>query len=133
VCVRAGDTKRHYEQFVVEAVAMDRLAARQSPQGTHIAAREWAREPVKLFATMYELTETVCRNYWCVLLFLFSVFPCCGCSCSAGFGEHWRLLRQRRLDQLVDVSEHTMVTRSWYGMALATSSLSILETYICSR
>jgi hypothetical protein len=130
--VCAGDTKRHYEQFVVEAVAMDRLAARQSPQGTHIAAREWAREPVKLFATMYELTETVCRNYWCVLLFLFSVFPCCGCFCLAGSGEHWPLLRHR-LGQLVDVSEHTTVTRSWYGMALATSALSILETYICSR
>jgi hypothetical protein len=67
----AGDTKRHYEQFVVEAVAMDRLAARQSPQGNYIAAREWSREPVKLFATMYELTETVCHNYWCVFLSIF--------------------------------------------------------------
>lgn len=40
----------------------------RSPEKSHIADREWAEDPVKLFANMYELTEALCHNYWCVLL-----------------------------------------------------------------
>lgn len=123
--MRAGDTKRHYEQFVVEALAMDRLAARQSPQRNHIAGREWSREPVKLFATMYELTEAVCHNYWCVntvLDFLFAFVRWLS-SGPLGAGVHPRLLTQR-LGQVVELPGGEV---DRLGMSLARSALSIME------
>ncbi|KAK4151502.1 hypothetical protein C8A00DRAFT_45313 [Chaetomidium leptoderma] len=58
------DIRRHYERFIVEAVALDRLSARRWPEKNHMAAKSWAEEPVKLFANMYELTEAICHNYW---------------------------------------------------------------------
>ncbi|KAK4105944.1 hypothetical protein N658DRAFT_504001 [Parathielavia hyrcaniae] len=59
-----GDTKLHYEHFIVDAIAMDRLSARQFPQKRHLTTMEWAQHLVKLFANMYELTEAICHNYW---------------------------------------------------------------------
>ena len=60
----AGETKDHYEHFIIEALALDRLSARQDPERNHISTREYAREPVKLFANMYELTDAICHNHW---------------------------------------------------------------------
>ncbi|KAK4044425.1 hypothetical protein C8A01DRAFT_31477 [Parachaetomium inaequale] len=57
-------TKRHYEEFIVEALALDRLSARRNPEKNHISTREYARDPVKLFANMYELTDAICHNHW---------------------------------------------------------------------
>ncbi|KAG7292711.1 hypothetical protein NEMBOFW57_002749 [Staphylotrichum longicolle] len=57
-------TRQHYKHFIVEALALDRRSAMRSPEKSHIADREWAEDPVKLFANMYELTEALCHNYW---------------------------------------------------------------------
>jgi hypothetical protein len=46
---------------------MDRRSSLQSPEKNHIADKEWAKNPVKLFANMFELTEALCHNYWYVL------------------------------------------------------------------
>ena len=62
----AGQTKDHYEHFIIEALASDRLSAREEPERSrnHISTREFAREPVKLIANMYELTDAICHNHW---------------------------------------------------------------------
>ncbi len=62
LATRAGDTRQHYEHFIIEALAMDRLTV--SPYQNHISTKEWADEPISLFATMFELTDTICHNYW---------------------------------------------------------------------
>ncbi|KAK3902589.1 hypothetical protein C8A05DRAFT_15366 [Staphylotrichum tortipilum] len=52
----------HYQHFVVRAIALDRLSARNNPEKNHIATRQWARDPVKLVAIMYDLTNTICHD-----------------------------------------------------------------------
>ncbi len=57
-----GETCHHYQHFVVDAVALDRVSARRHPEKNHMTTREWAGDPVKLFAIMYDVTDTVCHN-----------------------------------------------------------------------
>ncbi|KAJ4296174.1 hypothetical protein N0V88_004878 [Collariella sp. IMI 366227] len=57
-------SRNHYEHFIVEAVALDRIAERKEPQHYYIANKAWARDPVKLFGNMFELTDTLCYNWW---------------------------------------------------------------------
>lgn len=57
-----GDNRHHYRHFVVQALALDRVSARNQPWKNHITTRHWARDPVKLFAIMYDLTNTICHN-----------------------------------------------------------------------
>ncbi|KAL2137025.1 hypothetical protein VTI74DRAFT_10501 [Chaetomium olivicolor] len=57
-------TAQHYLRFVVEAVALDRVAARREPQPYQMANKEWSHDPVMLAANMYELTDAICHNFW---------------------------------------------------------------------
>ena len=70
----AGNTRQHYEHFIIEALAMDRRSSLRSPEKRHMADKEWSEDPVKLMANMYELTEALCHNYWYVL-FGFNLTP----------------------------------------------------------
>lgn len=65
----AENRRAHYENFVVEALALDRIAlADPHSTGTqHISDKGWAHVPETLFANMYELTDAICYNYWCVV------------------------------------------------------------------
>ncbi|KAK3300770.1 uncharacterized protein B0H64DRAFT_414574 [Chaetomium fimeti] len=57
-------TGLHYEHFIVDALAEDRLASRQRPRGNYLSTRAYAADPATLIANMYELTDAICHNYW---------------------------------------------------------------------
>ncbi|KAH6854155.1 hypothetical protein B0I37DRAFT_441193 [Chaetomium sp. MPI-CAGE-AT-0009] len=57
-------TLRHYEHFIVSALAEDRLSTRENPNRNHISTRAYAADPATLIANVYELTDAICHNYW---------------------------------------------------------------------
>ncbi|EAQ92899.1 predicted protein [Chaetomium globosum CBS 148.51] len=58
-------TRQHYELFMVNALAEDRLSTRQNPDDSdHLATKGFAAVPAMLIANMYELTDALCHNYW---------------------------------------------------------------------
>lgn len=62
----------HYQHFIIEATAMDRLCERErGPNKHHIANKAWSRHPTTLYTHMYELTDALCHNWW----YVFSSFP----------------------------------------------------------
>ena len=68
VGIIGNNTIAHYEEFIIEALALDRVSLRESenPNTHHIASEGWSHDPDMLLANMYELTESICYNYWCV-------------------------------------------------------------------
>ncbi len=47
-------------------MALDRLAEARAPHRHHIANKEWSRDEDTIYYYMYELTESICHNHWCV-------------------------------------------------------------------
>ncbi|KAL2016913.1 hypothetical protein VTK56DRAFT_2874 [Thermocarpiscus australiensis] len=57
--------EEHYEHFIIEAVAADRIDLEKGGSYEyHIADQDWSKNPRELFARMYELTEAICYNYF---------------------------------------------------------------------
>lgn len=48
-------------------MALDRLAEARAAHRHNIAHKQWSRDENTLYYYMYELTEALCHNYWCVL------------------------------------------------------------------
>ncbi|GAB1310770.1 hypothetical protein MFIFM68171_00980 [Madurella fahalii] len=64
---RGRSLGRHYIHFIIDAVARDRMYAMTNGHDSFrsfIATKDWALEPEILFGKMYELTDTICHDYW---------------------------------------------------------------------
>ncbi len=57
----------HYARFIALALAADKIDAAIRPEKYHVSTTIWAMDRGTLYGNMYELTETLCHNFWYVL------------------------------------------------------------------